>query len=206
MPTRRNVAPPNLVIAPKQYEAKYQEQLNNVQRLFYSSVANAINSPYPYGQFYTSGSNLLNSGTTAVNSVPFSVTSTAFNTKIGQNNTRIYVAETGVYNIQFSAQCDLSSGSNGTIYFWLRKNGTDIPDTAGKVVVSSPNGEVMAAWNYLLNLQEGDYIELVWSSSDIHTLLLQEAATTVAPIRPAIPAVIFTIVWVSSYNASSGIS
>lgn len=206
MATRQNIAPPNLVIAPKEYEQRYQEQLNNVHRLFYSSVANAINSPIVHGQFYTSGADLLNASTTAVNLVPFSVTSAAFNTKIGAQNTRLYVAETGVYNVQFSAQCDLSSGSNGIIYFWLKQNGSDIADTSGKVIVSGPNAATMAAWNYLLLLKAGDYIELAWSSTDIHSILKQEAAHTTAPIRPALPAVILTITWVSSYNTSVGIS
>lgn len=206
MPTRRNIAPPNLVIAPKEYEPRYQEQLNNVQRLFYNSLANAVNAPYPYGQFYTSGSNIVNPSVTSVNLVPFSVTSASFNTQIGAQNTRLYVAETGVYNVQFSAQCDLSSGGNGIIYFWLKQNGSDIPDTSGKVIVSGPNAATMAAWNYLLVLKEGDYIELAWSSSDIHAILKQEAAHTTAPIRPALPAVILTITWVSSYNMSVGIS
>lgn len=210
MATRLNIAVPNLTIAPKQYEARYQEQLNNVQRLFYNSVANAVNAPYPYGQFYTSGANLTNAGflTTpkTANLVPFSVTSAAFHTNIGAQNTRLYVAETSVYNVQFSAQCDLSAGGNGTIYFWVRKNGVDIPDTAGKVIVSGPNAATMAAWNYLLVLQEGDYIELAWSSTDTHAILKQEAAQTTAPARPALPAVILTIVWASAYNASSGIS
>lgn len=221
MTTRRNIVPPNLTIAPKDYEQRYQEQLNNVQRLFYTTIANRVNLALPYGSFYSSmtvadypanplGGNLTNAGflTTpkTANLVPFLNTSVAFNTTIGQQNTRIYVAETGVYNVQFSAQCDLTSGSNGDFYFWLRKNGTDIQDTAGKVVVAGPNAETMAAWNYILTLQEGDYIELAWSSSDTHAYLQVEAAPIVAPIRPALPAVILSICWVSPINTSVGIS
>lgn len=209
MATRRNVAAPNLIVAPRQYDPRYQEQLNNVNRLFYIAVTNAVNAPYPYGNFYTtpdSTGTLTNSGVNAVNKVPFSVTSAAFNTTLDGNKTRVYVAETGVYNVQFSAQCDLSSGSNGDIYFWIMQNGVDVPASAGKVVVASPNAETMAAWNYVLVLKEKDYIELAWSSSDIHAQLLAENASTSSPVRPAIPAVILTITWVSPYSSSVGVS
>lgn len=207
MATRQNIAPPNLVVAPKQYEQRYQDQLNNVQRLFYASVANRINSPIPYGQFTTSGPDLTNAGLTSVNLVPFSVTSGAFNTKIGNVPSRLYVAETGVYNVQFSAQCGLSSaGNNRVVYFWLRQNGKDISDSAGKITVSNST-PMMAAWNWLVTLQEGDYIELAWScTDDIHLILLHEVAQTAAPARPGLPAVILTITWVSPYNTSVGIS
>jgi hypothetical protein len=33
-----NVAPPNLPVAPKEYSSTYQEQLNNVLRLFFSRL------------------------------------------------------------------------------------------------------------------------------------------------------------------------
>ena len=204
MATRLSLAPPNLPVAPNQYERRYQEQLNNVQRLFYNGIANAVNLPYPYGSFYTTGPNIGNAGVTAVNLVSFGRVASAYNTKL--NGTRIYVAETAVYNVQFSAQCALNSGAaNKIAYFWLKQNGKDVADSAGKITVSSAT-PMMAAWNYLLALQSGDYIELAWSSSDSDMILQQEPAQTVAPARPALPAVILTIVWASPYNTSVGIS
>ena len=117
------------------------------------------------------------------------------------------MAETGVYNVQFSAQCGLSSpGNNKVAYFWVRQNGVDVPNSAGKITVSSST-PMIAAWNYLLVLKDGDYIELAWScEDDIHLILVEEAAQTTAPIRPALPAVILTITWVSLYGYSVGIS
>jgi hypothetical protein len=139
----------------------------------------------------------------AQNLVPFAITTESFNTKIGAIPSRIYVSETGFYNVQFSAQCNLTSGSTGAIYFWLRKNGVNVLNTAGKVVVNGPNSETMAAWNYALTLAEGDYIELAWSSSNTRAYLEVEEGTSV---RPALPAVILTITWVTSVNLSAGLS
>lgn len=204
--TRRNLATPNLTVAPKVYSQQYQEQLNNVYRLFFNAIVNQINTPNTYGAFDTGTQELSLSASTVdtANLIPFSVTTGSFNTKIGDISTRIYVAETAVYNIQFSAQCNLSSGgSAAAAYFWLRKNGVDVPSTAGKVVVAGPNSETMAAWNYILTLQAGDYIELAWTSSEVHMYLHYEAATDVIP---EIPAVILTIMWGSSVNTSAGLS
>lgn len=221
MATRLSLAAPNLPVGPNQYERRYQEQLNNVQRLFYTQLTNAVNLPYPYGSFYSStqvvstahpntyptdpnSGYLSNPLVNAVNLVPFLNTAQAYNTNIGAVHSRIYVAETAVYNIQFSAQCNLASGgSAASVYFWLRKNGVNVAATSGKLVVSGPNSETMAAWNYLLTLQENDYIELAWSSSETHMYLEVESGTSV---RPVLPAVILTIVWASPYNTSGGIS
>lgn len=35
----RNIAPPNLPLAPEEYERGYQDQLNNVLRLYFTALA-----------------------------------------------------------------------------------------------------------------------------------------------------------------------
>jgi len=42
---QQNVAPPNLPLAPQAYQSQYQEQLNNVLRLFFNQLTN----PGPIG-------------------------------------------------------------------------------------------------------------------------------------------------------------
>jgi len=95
----------------------------------------------------------------------------------------------GVYNFQFSAQLDHTGGGKAAFYFWFRINGTDVPDSATKMVLAGATDEVVAAWNYLVSLSAGDYFELVWSSPDSGARILAEPAA--API-PAIPSVIMT--------------
>lgn len=201
MATRLSITPPNLPIAPLQYQQRYQEQLNNVQRLFYNGLANAVNLPYPYGSFTTGTSSVTNPVINTMNLVNFTDTETAYNTAIGPVKSRIYVAETAVYNVQFSAQCNLSSGSNGSAFIWLRQNGVNVPNSTGKTVISGPNAEIVAAWNYFLPLQAGDYIELAWLSADIHMFFEYLSGTS---IYPKCPAVALTVCWVSSLNNSIG--
>ncbi len=95
----------------------------------------------------------------------------------------------GVYNYQFSAQIDMSSGSGQHIFIWLRKNGVDIPWTASQVAIQGTSAETIPSWNFLLDINAGDYIELMWSASSDKILL--KAVNPVSPV-PAIPSVIIT--------------
>jgi hypothetical protein len=38
-----NVTPPNLPLAPEEYERRYQDQLNNILRLFFAQLSNPGN-------------------------------------------------------------------------------------------------------------------------------------------------------------------
>lgn len=196
MATRRNISPPNLPSAPLEYTQRFQDQLNNVLRLFFSSVANESNSPLPYGTFYSTATQTNPIANTA-NLATFNTTYEAYNTNIGGITSRIYVAETGVYNIEFSVQADKTSGASASMFLWLRKNGTDLVYTGGTAVVASSTSESIPTRNYVLTLQSGDYIELVWSSADTNMVFAASAASS--PV-PAIPSVIFTIVWVSGVS------
>lgn len=110
------------------------------------------------------------------------------------SNSQITFANAGVYNIEFSLQADRVSGSGtDTIDIWFRKNGTDIADSNGVITVSGGAlaAKTIAAWNYMLELASGDYVELIWRTSDVRLELIHEAAST-SPTRPAVPSVIVT--------------
>jgi hypothetical protein len=67
------------------------------------------------------------------------------------NPTRVTLANTGVYNIQFSLQLEKISGTgNYVIDIWLRKNGDDIEGSTGKVVLTGNvnASPIVASWNY----------------------------------------------------------
>jgi len=202
MSATRPIAAPNLPTAPNEYQQRYQDQLNNINRLYSNTVANAINSPYPFGSFYSTITQT-NPVANTRNLMTLDSTVYNYNVSLGGATTsatppsysRIYVANTGVYNIQFSAQADKTGGGADLLYIWLRLNGVDVAASAGKVVISGPNAEAIPAWNYVIVMNEGDYVELAWSSSDTTMVLAAVAASS--PV-PAIPSVIATIVWVSN--------
>lgn len=108
----------------------------------------------------------------------------------GTPTSRIYVDTLNVYNVQFSAQLDKTSGGTGLVWIWLRKNGVNVPDSAGQIRIQGNNAEILAAWNYVIELNAGDYIELMWEVDDTSVILLAEAASAV---HPSVPSVILTV-------------
>lgn len=190
----RGVAPPNLPVAPNAYERRYQDQFGNTLRLFFTSVANKINSPIPHASYYdtTTQTNPVANG---VNLFTYNSLVSNFGITRGVPTSRIYVSDTGIYNFQFSAQLDKSGGGASAVYIWPRINGANVPDSASKVVIDGPNSEIIPAWNFVLVLKAGDYFELAWESSDTNVIIPYVAATGNIP---AIPSIILTVTWVSN--------
>jgi hypothetical protein len=143
-----------------------------------------------WGSFYSLATQT-NPTINAVNPMTLSNSDPSNNGVDLSGNSQIWIDVSGVYNIQFSAQTNLTQGSSATMYIWLRKNGVNVTDTTGKENVQNQDG-IIIAWNYILPLNAGDYIELVWSSSDPHLQLLYEPAGS-TPTKPAIPSVIITL-------------
>jgi hypothetical protein len=118
------------------------------------------------------------------------------------SNSRITFSSAGVYDIQFSTQVDRVSGSGtDTIDIWFRKNGVDVADSNTIVTVSggAVAAKTVAAWNYVLQLNASDYVELMWRTSNINLELIADPAGT-SPTRPAIPSVIASAVQVMYTN------
>jgi len=107
------------------------------------------------------------------------------------NSSHIVVANSGVYNIQFSLQIDKTQGSQAHIYIWLKKNGVDVPNSASEVSVQGTLSETIAAWNFVVASNANDYYELMWSATDIHIRLKAVSANGVVP---EIPSVIVSVV------------
>ena len=62
--------------------------------------------------------------------------------------------------------------------------------SASRVRLKGNDGELVAAWNFVLSLKANDYFELMYSVSDVAVELTASAAA--APV-PAIPSVILTV-------------
>jgi hypothetical protein len=109
----------------------------------------------------------------------------------GGKASRITVANSGIYNFQFSAQVlKTMGGSSQTIYIWFRKNGVDIPDSNGSLTLANNGYFLLPAWNFMESMSTGDYLELAWYSTDSHI----ELHTIVAPLGlPTVPSVILTV-------------
>ena len=102
-----------------------------------------------------------------------------------------YVADAGIYNIEFSAQLDRNKGTDSELWIWLAVDGADVPESASVIRVKGNDGETVAAWNFLVELKPGASISLMWATDDAVDTYLETFPAS--GFHPAIPSVILTI-------------
>jgi hypothetical protein len=149
-----------------------------------------------YGQFWSNISQTVASANTEYR---FAFNNTdAINGNIalgsGASNSQIIINQTGLYNIQFSAQVDkaLGSGTTASAYVWFKKNGTAIPDSAGFITLDQ-NLQVVQSWNILANVTSvGDYYEIAYAANQtVFSFPTLPGNVTVG--YPASPSIIVTV-------------
>lgn len=198
------VAPPNLPLATEEYAPQYQDQLNNVLRLYFNRISNTLNLvigneggqylAFPYGAFLDTTTQTAAAINTAY-PITFNTTTSTNSVVLGVDTSKIYVDEPGVYNFMFSLQLDSTVGSAQSIWIWPRVNGTDIPDSATRLSVQGSSAEVVAAWNFFQEMNAGDYFQLMWAVGHTGVKIVQEAATAFCP---AIPSALMSVNFVST--------
>ena len=112
-------------------------------------------------------------------------------------DSRITFARKAVYNLAFSAQLvNASTTDDATVSIWLSKNNSAVANSNSEVTVvkkhAGGDGKLVAAWNFFVDVNEGDYVELYWSTTVAATTIAHQAAQT-SPARPATPSVIITV-------------
>lgn len=122
--------------------------------------------------------------------VTFNTTDNSHGVTIGSPTSRVYVDRMGTYNFQFSMQLDKTSATAKNVWIWYRINGTDVANSATKVTLAGSSSAIVAAWNFIDELNANDYFELMWSTDDTGCVIKAEVASS--PV-PAIPSVILTV-------------
>ena len=202
---------PNLPIATPVYNQPNTDKYSNILRLYFNTIDNIMSAilgvvgmttfSAPYGSFID---------TSTVAAVPNVVTTVLLNgvntnssqVYIGTPTSRIYITNTGIYNYQYSLQITNSAAQIHTITVWIRQNGVDVVSSGSEVNLpvkrGSVNSATVLAVNYLIPVQAGDYIELMYVADDAAVSLATIPASVVAPIHPASPAAIITVTFVSA--------
>lgn len=109
------------------------------------------------------------------------------------NNSQFTVASGGTYNLQFSSVfTKVQGGSIEFVSIWPRINGNNVPWSNTDMSMANNNELIVAAWNFVLELNGGDYIELVWSTTTTSMQMLAEAPQ-INPTRPGTPSIIITL-------------
>ena len=196
----QQIAVPNLPLSPEQFSRPYQDQLNNILRLYFNLLNGNVNNligpnggqyiDCPNGLFFSTTDQPIGAVDTAQPiDFPLEYLNNAVYVNSGTDS-RVYVEIAGVYNFQFSGQLVSGSASSKQVYIWIARNGTDIGYSTHQYTVSGSGTHLNVSWNFNIDLDEGEYIELLWASDDIDMSL--EAAAATAP-HPGMPSAVMAV-------------
>lgn len=126
--------------------------------------------------------------TAAVANTAYALTYTSDITEGITNGTpasRIVFAETGHYQVSFSAQISSTSGSDIKFYFWPRINGTDVAGATMINTLHNNGASVVTSRTASFEVSAGDYLEAMWAVDSTNGFLEASAATAFSPAAPA---------------------
>jgi hypothetical protein len=198
------IQPPALPIAPETPLRGYLNDLNNILRLFFTRAANNINLltgsdggrfiDSPNGLFWDNADQTLTTVNVA-QPVRFNQTYLDNGMNIdGATTSEITMTYSGVYNFQFNAMLRSSTASSKIVYIWINRNGTDVGYTAREYLISGSGGILEINWNFNIDVQAGQYIEIRWTGDNVNLAL--DAIAPTSP-HPGVPSAVIAVSFVS---------
>ena len=136
--------------------------------------------------------------------VPMYLNTTDYANKVTLvNTTRITALNSGIYNLQWSAQFNNSDTAEHDASVWLRINGVDVVGSTGFIAVigshGGTDGHAIIGWNYFVQLNANEYVEIWWSTTN-QKLTLECYGPSTGPVRPATASVVATLSFVSALS------
>ena len=189
------------------YERRNLNENNGALNIFARKLTSVLGSLFgprggkfmnnPYGAFQSTVDQ-----TAAVANTAYAVT---FNTTDFSNgvtiasNSRITVADSGIWNLQWSGQFENPDSQDHDVRVWLKINGTVVVGSTGFFAVPSKhgsvNGHALVGWNYFVSLNASDYIELWWETDSTQVSIQTYAASG---SYPSTASLIATMTFVSN--------
>ncbi len=204
----QQIQPPALPLATEDYLRTYQDQLNNVLRLYFNRMSNGFNAvigtrggqylDFPYGAIQRS----TDKSFTANTATQITFDQNDFLNGMQNDGTDgITVEQSGIYNYQFSVQLKNTDTQIHSAWIWLRVNNVDVDGTGSKFdVISSHGGTpgfIIAACNFYVEAEAGDTVEM-WAAVSNTAVTFDATAAQTSPFpMPAIPSVVATLSFVS---------
>ena len=201
---------PSLGFAPEGYERRYFAENNGALNGYFRKLISVLGALFgsrggkflntPHGAFHDSTDQAAAS-TTAATVVTFNTTDISNGVTLS-NSSRLNVADSGVFNIQFSIQLKNTTNDGHDVDIWFRKNGTNIDNSNSRFHIpqrksAGDPSHMIAALNFFIELDAGDYVEIVYKVGDV-AVTLEHFAASSTPTRPAVPSVIATVSFVSN--------
>ena len=206
----RPVVQPRLPAAPVQYDAQFIEQYTNILRLYFNQLDNLTGAllgesggrfiRFPYGAFSSDQDQTATANTATL----MTLNTTDFANEVSIATSKITVANSGIYNLQFSVQLENSNNAPQDVFIWLKQNGTDIVGSTGKVGMPARKNpgdpfHSIVGWNYYLEMDASDYVEIYWSTTSVD-VSIQFYAASASPTKPATQYVVATLSFVSALS------
>ena len=136
--------------------------------------------------------NQANAGATAANIFKFSTTLVNNDIEI-VGNTKITFPHTGIYNVFATCQVEKSDPGESVVNFWFRRNGADIVGSAAKTTITTTTKQELVNFEFIVNVNHNDYIEICWQSSDTGVALSAVAAQSGPPPIPLMPSCVVVV-------------
>lgn len=204
-------AVPALPIAPVDYNRQFQDQLNNVLRLYFQQLGGAFQAylnegggrflSVPCGGYFSNQTFSLTANVATVITLNNSDANAVIDTSL--SNGSIQVVYPGIYNYQFSAQFDNSDSQDHDVDFWVRVDNTDVYESATRLTIpsrhGSNNGAAVAALNIFITANANSIIDFVVAANHPDIRLVDLPASSSPYVRPSIPSLISTITFVSRF-------
>jgi hypothetical protein len=201
-----------LPLATEQYDRQYQDQLNNVLRLYFNRLQNILGQlntgslkadgsgiRIPYGAIssYASQSTTINTATLVT------MTNTDFANGVSlTSGSAMKVAQAGIYNMQFSVQIENLDNAPQDVFIWLKQNSVDIIGSTGLVGMPQRKSALdpthdIKGWNYFLSMNAGDYVQIYWSTTNA-LVTIPTYVASILPTKPSTASVVATMTFVSA--------
>ena len=209
--TAQKVPPPALPWAPTTYDKAYGDQLNNVQRLFYTRLTNTVNAivgvdgaanlQAPHAMLM-SDQDQASAGTTSANTLTYNQAVITQGIRV-ENGDEIWCDAAGQYLVTFSLQVSNRGNAEHLFEVWAAAGGTDYPLSNTRFDI--PARKSVSQWAHIVPAITGiftvqnpdtDYLSIKWWS-DSTDVFIQTYPAGTSPTRPAIPSVILTVNFVS---------
>jgi hypothetical protein len=197
------VSPPAIPYAPEEYNRPVQDQRDNVLRIYFNRLSSIVNTvvgtnggqyiEVPFGFFFNTTDQTISLANTAY-PVDYTQTYLANGMEL-QNGSEIKVLIAGIYNFQFSGQLVSTNASTKQIYLWIKRNNVDVGYSTHQYTLSGSNTHLEVSWNFNIDLQANDFLELEWAASNTNVRFESTLPTTP---HPGIPSAVMAVSFVST--------
>lgn len=166
----------------------------STQALAVSTINDVVFPQQPIYCEFTTTSTITVSGSNIPTVIPLDTTNIFEGINLDAGDVELLTA--GTYLYTFNVQLDKTGGGIDICDLWLRVNGTDYGGTGSRISVQGNTGQCLAVCSFVLRLNAGDKIALVFASPDttMAATYFPAWSTPGDPYdRPDIPAVIVTV-------------